>query len=117
MAESPKRRKCKDNPYTLNHIEEKNIYTITFKDVKGHINKVEVSEEVYRVFDKFELQDIKELNEYDRHIEHSEIFENNLESRAKEKPSSLEDEIIKKSTFDELKKSNRIIARGSKKKN
>ena len=55
MAESPKRRKYKDNPYTLNYIEEKNIYTITFKDVKGHLNKVEVSEEVYRVFDKFEL--------------------------------------------------------------
>ena len=102
MAESPKRRKWKDNPYTLNHIEEKNIYTITFKDVKGHINKVEV-------FDKFELQDIKELNEYDRHIEHSEIFENNLESRAKEKPSSLEDEIIKKSTFDELKKAIELL--------
>lgn len=109
MAESPKRRKCKDNPYTLNYIEEKNIYTITFKDVKGHLNKVEVSEEVYRVFDKFELQDIKELNEYDRHIEHSEIFENNLESRAKEKPSSLEDEIIKKSTFDELKKAIELL--------
>ena len=42
MAESPKRRKCKDNPYTLNYIEEKNIYTITFKDVKGHLNKVKV---------------------------------------------------------------------------
>ena len=109
MAESPKRRKYKDNPYTLNYIEEKNIYTITFKDVKGHLNKVEVSEEVYRVFDKFELQDIKELNEYDRHIEHSEIFENNLESRAREKPSSLEDEIIKKSTFDELKKAIELL--------
>lgn len=93
MAESPKRRKCKDNPYTLNYIEEKNIYTITFKDVKGHLNKVEVSEEVYRVFDKFELQDIKELNEYDRHIEHSEIFENNLESRALNKPIPT-DEIV-----------------------
>lgn len=93
MAESPKRRKYKDNPYTLNYIEEKNIYTITFKDVKGHLNKVEVSEEVYRVFDKFELQDIKELNEYDRHIEHSEIFENNLESRALNKQIST-DEIV-----------------------
>lgn len=93
MAESPKRRKCKDNPYTLNYIEEKNIYTITFKDVKGHLNKVEVSEEVYRVFDKFELQDIKELNEYDRHIEHSEIFENNLESRALNKQIPT-DEIV-----------------------
>ena len=93
MAESPKRRKCKDNPYTLNYIEEKNIYTITFKDVKGHLNKVEVSEEVYRVFDKFELQDIKELNEYDRHIEHSEIFENSLESRALNKQIPT-DEIV-----------------------
>ena len=91
MAESPKRRKCKDNPYTLNYIEEKNIYTITFKDVKGHLNKVEVSEEVYRVFDKFELQDIKELNEYDRHIEHSEIFENNLESRALNKNGGFDE--------------------------
>lgn len=93
MAESPKRRKCKDNPYTLNYIEEKNIYTITFKDVKGQLNKVEVSEEVYRVFDKFELQDIKELNEYDRHIEHSEIFENNLEARALNKQIPT-DEIV-----------------------
>lgn len=109
MAESPKRRKHKDNPYTINYIESKNIYVVSFKDVKGKLNKIEVSEEVYRVFDKFELQDIKELNEYDRHIEHSEIFENNLEARAKDKPLSLEDEIIKKSTFAELKKAIELL--------
>lgn len=34
MAESPKRRKCKDNPYTLNYIEEKNIYTLHLKMLK-----------------------------------------------------------------------------------
>lgn len=109
MAERPKRRKHKDNPYTINYIESKNIYVVSFKDVKGQLNKIEVSEEVYRVFDKFELQDIKELNEYDRHIEHSEIFENNLEARAKDKPLSLEDEIVKKSTFDELKKAIELL--------
>ena len=65
MAESPKRRKHKDNPYTIKYIESKNIYVVSFKDVKGKLNKVEVSEKVYRVFDKFELQDIKELNEYE----------------------------------------------------
>jgi len=43
------------------------------------------------------------MNEYDRHIEHSEIYENNLNSRAMDKPLSLEDEIIKKTTFAELK--------------
>lgn len=35
MAESPKRRKHKDNPYTINYIESKNIYVVSFKDVKG----------------------------------------------------------------------------------
>lgn len=109
MAESPKRRKYKDNPYTINYIESKNIYVVSFKDVKGQLNKIEVSEEIYRVFDKFELQDIKELNEYDRHIEHSEIFENNLEARVKDKPLSLEDEIVRKSTFDELKKAIELL--------
>lgn len=44
------------------------------------------------------------MNEYDNHIEHSEIYENNLEARAKDKPMSLEDKVIQKSTFEELKK-------------
>lgn len=42
MAERPKRRKYKDNPYTLNYIEERNIYIVSFKDVKGHLQKIEV---------------------------------------------------------------------------
>lgn len=104
MAERPKRRKHKDNPYTLNHIEEKNIYIITFKDSTGKLNNVEVTKKVFQAFDRFELDDLSELNEYDNHIEHSEIYENNINARAKDKPISIEDEIIKKSTFEELKK-------------
>lgn len=102
MANRPKRRKYKDNPYTLNYIEEKNIYIVSFKDVKGILQKVEVSKEVYKTFDRFELQDLAEMNEYDRHIEHSELFENNLEIRAMDKPISLEDSIIRESTYEEL---------------
>lgn len=116
MAERPKRRKYKDNPYTLNYIEERNIYIVSFKDVKGHLQKIEVSEEVYKAFDRFELQDVKELNEYDRHIEHSELFENSLEKRAKDKPLSLEDEIIKKSTFDELKQAIELLSEVQKRR-
>ena len=103
MAERPKRRKHKDNPYILNHIEEKNIYIITFKDSTGKLNNVEVTKKVFQAFDRFELDDLSELNEYDNHIEHSEIYENNINARAKNKPISIEDEIIKKSTFEELK--------------
>lgn len=104
MAERPKRRKYRDNPYTLNHIEEKNIYIVSFKDVRGKLQKIEVSEEIYKTFDRFELDDLSEMNEYDNHIEHSEIYENSLELRVKDKPIGLEDEIIKKSEFAELKK-------------
>lgn len=105
MAERPKRRKHKDNPYTLNHIEEKSVYIITFKDSTGKLNNVEVTKKVFQAFDRFELDDLSELNEYDNHIEHSEIYENNINARAKDKPISIEDEIIKKSTFEELKQS------------
>ena len=104
MAERPKRRKYKDNPYTLKYVEEKNIYLVSFKDVKGHLQNVEVSKEIYLAFDRFELEDLSEMNEYDNHIEHSEIYENNVEVRAKDKPISLEDEVIQKTTFEELKK-------------
>ena len=44
MAERPKRRKYKDNPYTLNYCEEKNIYTITFKDSRGVKTKLKYQE-------------------------------------------------------------------------
>ena len=63
MAERPKRRKYKDNPYTLNYIESKNIYVVSFKDIKGHLQNVEVNKEVYQAFDRFELDDLSEMNE------------------------------------------------------
>ena len=52
MAERPKRRKYKDNPYTLNYCEEKNIYTITFKDSRGVKHEVEVSRKIW-IYVKF----------------------------------------------------------------
>lgn len=104
MAERPKRRKYKDNPYTLKYVEEKNIYIVSFKDVKGYLQDVEVSKEVYKAFDRFELDDLSEMNEYDNHIEHSEIFENNLEARAKDKPISLEDSVANKLQLEDIKR-------------
>ena len=53
MAERPKRRKHKDNPYTLIYIEEKNIYMVSFKDVSGQLQEIEISEEVFNTFDNF----------------------------------------------------------------
>ena len=103
MDKIPKRRKFKDNPYSLSYCEELNTYIVKFKDITGKINEVEIQEKIYNVLNRFELDDVKEMNEYDRHIEHSVIYENNFYSRTMNKPIELEDYIIKKSTFEELK--------------
>lgn len=104
MAERPKRRKHRDNPYTLEFIEEKNSYRVSFKDVKGKFHRVEVNKEIYQAFDRFELDDLSELNEFDNHIEHSEIYENNLNERAMDKPLGV-DEIVETMLInEELKK-------------
>ena len=100
----PKRRRYKDNPYRLEIDNVCKVYIVSFKDSHGIIQKVEISEEIFNALDKFELEDLSEMNEYDNHIEHSEIFENNLNSRAINKSISLEDEVINKCAFEELKK-------------
>ena len=104
MAERPKRRKHKDNPYTLEFIEEKNSYRVSFKDVKGKYQRVEVNKEIYQAFDRFELDDLSELNEFDNHIEHSEIYENNLNQRAMDKPLGVDDIVETMLINEELKK-------------
>ena len=102
MSDRPKRRKSNDNPYTLQIIN--NTYVVIFKDntYKDHI--VEVSEDVFNAMNSFELDDLKELNEFDRHIEHSFLLDEKLYTRAKNKPLDLEDEIIRKSSFEDLKR-------------
>ena len=102
MEKNPKRIKRKDDPYTIKR--EGNDYIVSFKDSLGIFQKVKVSKEVYGIFDEYELQDKKEMNEFDRHIEHSEIYENTLEKRAKEKVISMEDEFIQKARFEQLKR-------------
>ena len=101
MNNRPKRRKSNDNPYTLQIIN--NTYVVIFKDGRKREQVVEVSKEIFHQMDRFELDDLRQLNEYDRHIEHSEMYDNTLYSKASEKPISLEDDIIRKTSFEELK--------------
>ena len=107
MYENPKRRKHKENPYTLKKVGNK-IF-VSFKDGMGISQEIEINEKQSNAFNEFELEDLSEMNEFDRHIEHSEIYENNLEKRAKEKTISMEDEFIQKATFEELKKAIEIL--------
>lgn len=58
MEKHSKRNKSKDNPYTLSYNETTSSYVVEFKDNKNIIQKVEISDEVYQAFDKFELEDM-----------------------------------------------------------
>ena len=98
----PKRRRYKDNPYYLLYDENEEKYFVLFKDGKGIINKVEVSHAIYDAFNRFELDDLSELNEYDNHIEHMELTEESLYARLNNKPLELDDEVIRKSTYEDL---------------
>ena len=100
MKERPKRRRKKDNPYVLNYNDNSKIYTVSFKDVKGNIQIVEINKEVYNCLNKFELNDLSEMNEYDRHIEHSYIYENKINEKAFIKEEKIED-IVENSIFNE----------------
>ena len=104
MAKMPIRNKSKDNPYTLGFDEEKNIYTVEFKDNKNILHKLEISEKVYKAFDKFELEDISQIHKVRSHIEHSEVFEETLNTRMLYKPISIEEEVENKVLLDDLKK-------------
>lgn len=105
MDKNPKRRKYGDNPYSLSKNESQNLYIVSIKDVSGIIQTIEVTKAVWEIFDEYERKDISEMNEFDRHTEHSAIYEDNLVKRAKEKTISMEDEFIQKATFEELKSS------------
>lgn len=98
----PKRRKKKDNPYTLNYINEEDNYVVLFRDGKGTLQSVSVNEDVFKTMDRFELDDLSELNEFDNHIEHSEIYEFNINMRSVNKQEKLEDYVIRKSTYEDL---------------
>ena len=50
----------------------------------------------------FELEDLKELNEFDRHIEHKELSEESIFNRGVNISESLDDYIIRKTSYEEL---------------
>ena len=103
MDTKPKRRKYKDNPYTINKDSITNKYYIKFKDSKNKEQFIEVDATIYKVFDESELNDISEMNEYDNHIEHSEIYEYKIDLISSKKNKSIEELIEEKLLHEELK--------------
>ena len=81
----PSRRKDKDNPYEIFSVginTEKPHFYVSFKDGQGVQTCMEIDKAVFDLLDRFELDDLSFLNEWDRHIEHSELTEVALHTRA-----------------------------------
>lgn len=100
MNSLPKKRKYKDNLYTLSTID--NHYYILFRDSSNIPRIVEVKKEIYDIFNQFELDDLKELNEYDCHIEHLELTDESIYKKVINNEDGIDDLIIRNSTYDEL---------------
>lgn len=103
MDKSPKRRKYKDNPYSIHKDTLEDTYIVKFKDGNNKIQIVKVSSSVYEVFNSSELHDLKELNEYDNHIEHLLLDENQLYVRMLNKAKSIDSQVEDEEIFNNLK--------------
>lgn len=103
---NPKRRKSKDNPYTLIYNSQDDKYIISFNDSSNHKIIFEIDHSLYMLFNEFELEDLSELNEFDRHIEHLNIMESDeiLYKRTLEKSLLIDDIVDKKLEVETLKK-------------
>lgn len=98
----PKRRRDKYNPYQIFEMDGR--YYISFKDGQGILREIEINESLYKAFDEFELKDLSYLNEWDRHLEHSEVYESTLNERAFYQPEDLEETVINKMQIEQLHK-------------
>lgn len=98
----PKRRKDKYNPYTLTEKEDKHF--LSFWDGQGVLQEFQITRELFEELNRFELDDLSVLNEWDRHIEHFEQSEQSLNRRAYYKAESVEDAVLRSIEYERLHK-------------
>lgn len=98
----PKRRKDKYNPYTLTEKEDKHF--LSFWDGQGVWQEFQITRELFEAMNRFELDDLSILNEWDRHYEHSELTEGSLYDRAAMLPESVEETVFRKLRYEALHK-------------
>jgi DNA-directed RNA polymerase specialized sigma subunit, sigma24 homolog len=81
----PKRRKDKDNPYELFTVgfgTPEPLYFIRFKDGQEIEHCMEIQKSLFDLLDSFELEDLRFLNEQDRHYDLREPFDPQLQEQS-----------------------------------
>ena len=96
----PKRRKDKYNPYTISQKEDKHY--LSFRDGQGILRELQITKELFEVLNRFELDDLSVLNEWDRHIEHFEQTEQSLNRTTFSKEESVEETVLRSIEYERL---------------
>lgn len=96
----PKRRKDQDNPYSIFSTgadagDGEIRFYLAFRDGQGVQHCMEISKELFALFDRFELDDLSHLNEVDNHYEHSELTEASMNQRALHPQQSVEEMVLR----------------------
>ena len=98
----PKRKRDNYNPYYI--YEKDGQAFIAFEDGEGESHRFEISRELYEAFDKFELEDLRYLNEVSRHTDFTELTEQFFESYADSHAESIEEIVFRKFRKKQLHK-------------
>ena len=98
----PNRKKDKLNPYTLS--VENNTYYISFTDGQGAFHKQEINQDLYSAFDRFELDDISQINEASRHLSEMGMTEESLCHLIADPSESMEDRVYRRIMYQKLHK-------------
>lgn len=69
---------------------------------KKNIVIIEITDEIYRAFDSFELEDISQMHKYDKYIEHSEVYDETLYKRMTVESIAIEDIVDNKIRNEKL---------------
>lgn len=96
----PKRRKDKYNPYKI--CENNGRYYLSFKDGQAVRHEMEIQKDLFDMLNRFELDDLSILNEWDRHIEHFEQTKQSLNRRACAKAESVEEVVLRNIEYEQL---------------
>ena len=102
-----KRRRFKDNPYTLFTTgidSEYPHYYLTFS-VDNVQRCIEIDETLYTVLNRFELDDLSYMAEMDRHYEHSVLTEETLAQRAASIPETVDEIVMRRMVHEQLRQS------------
>lgn len=100
IGNHPKRRKDKYNPYKI--CENNGRYYLSFKDGQGVWHEMEIEKDLFDMLNRFELDDLSILNEWDRHIEHFEQTEQSLNRRTCAKAESVEEVVLRNIEYEQL---------------